>query len=96
LLGDNDWLINSLPRLNANPDCQIIQVSPVACDTCPLADRGPEDPPSPFLQHVVYLSSLQEAGAQFGFNELTSAEWEGLRMLKRKRDEKQIRDMKTK
>jgi len=67
-----------------------------ACATCPLAEKEPEEPPSPWLLHLVYLAGLQEAGAQFAFKDLTADEWEGLRTLKEKRNAKQIKDLERK
>ena len=95
MLSENDWTVNGFPRLK-DQGCQLISAAPNACDTCPLAEKEPENPPSPFLQHLVYLADLQEVGAQFAFSDLTLTEWEGLKILKRKRDEKQIRDLKQK
>lgn len=61
-----------------------------------MAEPVTEDEPSPWLQHLVWLSGLQDVGAVFRYEQLTAAEWSGLRMLKTKRDEKQLRDLKQK
>jgi hypothetical protein len=67
---------------------------PNACETCPLA--RPKEPPSAFLAHLLYLEQMQAAGAQFAYSDLTRDEWHGLVWLKSKRNEKQIKEMKTK
>jgi hypothetical protein len=86
-------LINGQSRLETKQDCQAILTTPDACVTCPLAIKQPEDAPSPFFRHLLYLSETQAAGAQFLLSDLMPIEWEGLKILKRKRDEKQIEEM---
>lgn|GEM_PF-5346892 len=95
-ISEGDWTINGKPRLKADPGCQIIQMDIDACATCPLADPEPEEPPSAFLQYLVHVEGLQAVGAQFAFDSLPMIEWNGLQLLKRKRDEKSMRDLKQK
>ena len=94
--GDGEWTINGVDRAKADPNCQPIMMDLDACATCPLAVKEPEEPPSPFLLHLLWLEGLQVVGAQFAFNDLSLDEWEGLKTLKIKRNEKQLREMKAK
>lgn len=66
-----------------------------ACATCPLAKKEPEEPMSPLLRHLCFLSTLQDAGAQIPFDYLTLMEWKGLAMLKAKSHEKQMANIKS-
>jgi hypothetical protein len=91
-----EWTINGVERTKADEGCQPIMVNKDACATCPLAVKAPEEPPSEYLQRLLYLDGLQQAGAQIPFDYLTMVEWEGLALLKRKRDDKQIKDLKAK
>lgn len=91
-----EWTINGTPRLKANRECQLIMHAPDACATCPLAEYPQEEPPSAFLQHLIHIDGLQSVGAHFAFEDLPKIEWDGLKLLHVKRNEKQIRDMKKK
>ena len=76
--------------------CLLIIAQPDACATCPLAEVEPEEPPSKFIQYLVHLEGLIAVGARIPFHSQPMAVWNGLRLLKIKRDEKSIRDMKEK
>jgi hypothetical protein len=65
-----------------------------ACAGCPLAVKPPEEPPSQFFRHLLWLEGLQATGAQFAFSDLSLDEWEGLKVLKIERNEKQLREMR--
>ena len=68
---------------------------PNACATCPLAEREPEEPPSEFIQHLVHLEGLILVGAHFAYGDLTLREWTGLKLLKMKRDERSMEELKN-
>jgi hypothetical protein len=68
-----------------------------ACATCPLADLSeePKEPPSAFFQHLVFIADRQALGASFPYETFSNLEWEGLRLLNNKRQEKTTRDLKA-
>ena len=87
---ESDWTINEIPRAEADPSlCQIIIASADACGGCPL-NIAPE-PISDFLGDLLELDEVVAAGAQL---DLTWAEWKAIALLKRKRNEAEIKRMK--
>jgi len=95
----DSWTINDTPREKADPSlCALIIANADACATCPLADLKdePQEPPSLLFQHLVFLADAQAIGVRFSYSELSRIELEGLKVLKRKRDEKTARDLKQK
>ena len=90
----SEWTINGQPRNKGKPECQIIMTDPQACATCPLAEKEPEEPPSAFIQHLVHLEGLILVGAHFNYADLSTREWTGLKLLKLKRDERSMAEMK--
>jgi len=61
-----------------------------------LAEVEPEEPPSAFVQYLVHLDGLIQVGAQIPFESQPMEVWNGLKLLRIKRDEKQMRDLKEK
>ena len=87
---ENAWTINGIPRGKADPDlCQIIISDAHACAGCPL--NVPQKAPSDFLNYVLELDEIVAAGARL---ELSFFEWKTIALLKRKRNEAEIRRMK--
>jgi len=87
-----------MERGQAPQDCQPILIDPAACKTCPLNPYQGKEPPeiSGFIQHILLLDEYMQAGVSFEFDALQRIEWRGLALLKYKRNEKQIKDMKRK
>jgi len=76
--------------------CQLIMASPDACASCPLAESEPDEPPSKFAQYLVHLEGLMAVGAQVAFESQPMEVWNGLKLLKIKRDEKFRKDLPKK
>lgn len=92
IISETDWTIDGVSRKNADHSlCQAIIANSKACDGCPLYVERKE--PSDFLQRVIELDELIGAGYR---PELPFVEWKGIALLKRKRNEKEIQDMKKK
>jgi hypothetical protein len=93
---ESEWLINDTPQTAADATlCQAIITTPHACTGCPLNIKsGSSDEPSGFLKHILYLSEIQSSGVVLSFDELSRLEIRGLALLVRKRNEKQVADMK--
>lgn len=81
MIGEDDWLINSMPRLKADPACQVIQIDSDACAPCPLNRRN-LPAPSARMRFLYQLEALQSAGAIFHFNDLPPEDWRDLLILK--------------
>ena len=85
------WTINGVPREQADQSlCQMIIVNQNACTGCPMNVKPPE--PSAFLQLVLEVDELMEAGANI---EPDYIELKARGILRRKRNEKQIKDMEA-
>ena len=92
---ETQWTINDKPQTEADGNlCLLIIAQPDACATCPLAEVEPEEQPSAFVRYLVHLDGLIAVGAQIPFESQPMRVWNGLRLLKMKRDEKSLRDMK--
>lgn len=61
-----------------------------ACTGCPL-NTGPQKAPSDYLNYVVELDEIISAGARL---ELPLIEWKAIALLKRKRNEAEVKRMK--
>ena len=89
---ETEWTINEIPRQEADPDlCQIIIASVNACDSCPL--NVPPEPISDQLGYLLELDEIVSAGARL---ELSWGEWKAVALLKRKRNEAELKRMKEK
>lgn len=89
---NGDWTINEIPRAEADPDlCQIIIASANACSGCPL-NIAPE-PISDSLGYLLELDEIVSAGARL---KLSWGEWKAIALLKRKRQEAEMKRMKEK
>jgi hypothetical protein len=72
----------------------MIMTKATACIGCPMnSNEWEKDAPSEFLLHILNLSELIAAGFQA---ELPMVEWQSLAVLKRKRNEAEVRRMKEK
>jgi hypothetical protein len=68
---------------------------PAACATCPLAANEPAER-SAYLGHLLYVDELIQTGAHFLYEDIPAEDWRALIVLRRKRNEKQIAEMKKK
>jgi hypothetical protein len=94
---ETQWTINDTPQTEADVNlCLLIIAQPDACATCPLAEVEPEEPPSELLQYLVRLEGLIAVGAQIPFESQPMLIWNALKLLKIKRDEKNLKDIKEK
>ena len=92
MYNETEWTINEIPRQEADPDlCQVIIASANACDSCPL--NIPPEPISDNLADILELDEIVSAGARL---ELSWSEWKTIALLKRKRNEAEIKRMKEK
>jgi len=94
---ETEWTINDIPRNEADTKlCQLIIAQPDACATCPLAEVEPQQPPSKFVQYLIHLDGLIAVGAHIPYDSQPTIVWTGLKILRMKRDEKTMREMKEK
>jgi hypothetical protein len=86
------WTINGRERTKADPYlCQLIIVNADACATCPL-NHEPKQP-SDYLSYILELDEIITCGAHL---DLPFADWKAIGLLKRKRNEAEIKRMKEK
>jgi hypothetical protein len=87
---ETQWTINKTPREKADSNlCQLIMTNVRACVGCPMnSNEWGRPEPSEFLVFILELSDLIEAGWQ---PELPMVEWRALALLKRKRNQAEMK-----
>lgn len=96
---ETEWTIDGKPKDIINDPCAYIVRDPHACNDCPLNPYVAEEnspTASPFLAFVLRVERLQDTGAAFPFDALSSLEWKALGMLKIERQKADLREMKEK